>query len=260
MSIVLCCVVWLIIITIYLYAVRDKSSFYPERVNICEEAKRNHEVPCNSPMKQCSVLWDYNLGNSLNVRIDSDCKIRDPDLVVNPLTMVYSNNPLRFMFENQLFSLWQENRGYMVEDETGLEIYDPSCVNVGLSKSNCKVDNSIQYKGNPVSELHLGDCINDQMKECARSKNKSFERFTSVPHNSTEARLVRGQGVLENDVRFPIPIPGAPSDDAEYSGLNTAGNGLDIGFMPTAIKDGKFFTEDVELMNRLRNFDNKLGI
>lgn len=253
MSIILCCIIWMVIILAFIYACcstkSDKNNFYPERTNVCEEAKKDHEVPCDPIGKQCAKNYDYDLGNSLNARIEINdngkCVIRDPDLVVNPLTYIHSFTPLRFMFENQTFALGPTERGYLVRDTEDDITYDPSCVNVGMKKTSCRVDDRVMYTGAPLQNIDLGNCSNNFVKE----------GFESVRRNNFEKIFYGGQGVLENDPRFPKKIPYEFSSDAEFSTVRSAGNNWEEGFMPTKMKDGKLFTEYVELDHRLKLYD-----
>lgn len=243
----LCCVIVLLVLSIF-YAVINskKSGFFPERVNVCEEAAWLREKKVDPIEKKCAALYDYNLGNSLNARIDDDCKIQDMNMYVNPLTMIYSNKPERLMFVNNLFALWPGQQYYMEKDNSGLEYYDPSCVNVGLKKCTYKLSaDNVPYTGDPVQKIHLGDCINEQIKE----------KFESRRGSTWDRQFFNGEGVLERDMRFPYPIPGEPSSSSEFSPLSFAGGRTELGFMPTKIMDGKFGTEYVEMDNRLRNYN-----
>ena len=252
MSVIFCCVVWLVILVLiyHSYYKSDKNTFYPERTDVCAEARRNHQIPCDPIKKQCAKNYNYDLGNSLNARIEidknGDCKINDPDFVVNPLTYIYGFTPLRFMFANQTFSLGPTERGYLIKDTDDDITYDPSCVNVGMKKTSCKVDDRVRYTGDPQPKLHLGDCIDSGIKE----------KFESERRNNFEKLFYGGQGVLENDPRFPKPIPGELSNSAEYSTVRSAGNNWEDSFLYSPISpDGKLFTEDVELDNRLKSYD-----
>lgn len=258
---VTCCVILIIIVVIFWYRACNcgKNKFYPERVpSICEEAKRTRQIPCDPVARKCAANYNYNLGNSLNARINTDgaeCKIDDMDFVVNPLTMSQSFSPLRYMFKNQQFALWPLDRGYMTVDTDYNPTYDPSCVNVGLPKTSCKVDDRVPYVGPPITDLGLGDCMNNGIKE------KIKESFVSERHNEFEKRFYGGQGFLgDGDPRFPKQIPGAPSSDAEYTGVLSAGGPFDIGFLPTRIGDGKLSTEYVEIDERLKKYDHDHGI
>lgn len=244
----ICCIIVLLVLTIFYWVTNSKKSgFFPERVNVCEEAAYLREKKVDPVEKKCAALYDYNLGNSLNARIDDDCKIRDLDFVVNPLTMIYSNKPERLMFSNNLFALWPTNQYYLHPTSEGLEYYDPSCVNVGMKKCTRKLSaDNVPYTGDPVNKLHLGDCINEQIKE----------KFESRRGSTWDRQFFSGEGTLEDDVRFPHPIPGEPSSSSEFSPLSFAGGRMELGFMPSKLApDGKFGTEYVELDDRLKRYN-----
>jgi hypothetical protein len=247
-NMILCCIIWLTIILIFACSnCFKKNSFFPERTNVCDERLIGRQV--DPIKKQCAKNYDYNLGNSLNVSIDSsgnECKIRDPDLVVNPLTYIHSFTPLHLMFENQTFALAPGQRGYLIKDSDSDVTYDPSCVNVGMKKTSCKVDDRIMYTGDPIPKICLGDCSNKRIKE----------GFTSERRNNFEKVFYGGQGVLENDPRFPKVTPGDLSNSAEFSTVRSAGNNWEPGFLYSPLSpDGKLFTEYVELDHRLKQYD-----
>ena len=153
------------------------------------------------------------------------------------------------MFSNQLFSLWPTNHWYMERDNSGLEYYDPSCVNVGLHCHPCKADKSTPYTGDKPDIASLSNCFN-----CG-----SKEGFLSDRPGTFDRRFFDGQGKVEDDLKFPRPIRGAPTRDSEYAPLNSAGGREEIGYMPQFSPDGFFYTEYVEVDDRLKDYKRAHG-
>lgn len=250
-----CCVIFLLILIIlYHINVTKKATFYPQRINVCENA---------IPKESCSELTQKST--------ISDCLDHDMDHVVNPLTMIYSNRPERFLFANKEFALWPGQHYYEELDDDTPTPYYSSCVNVGLKCKECPIDKT-EYRGTEKNKLKMNNCFSAAItgdmptsaNEVSSSTNVdgrySRENFLSDRDSAFDKRFFKGQGAIEDDIKFPVPVEGAPSIWSQYAPMNSAGGVSEPGFTPSEFyPDGNYYSEYVELQNRLDDYKKDHG-